>query len=291
MLKNFITVASITALLAVSGSYATAGEGRRCATKTPTAAQVANSSRLARAASVSFPDTGIVIPIAFHVIQGEKNQKIVGGVSDEDIQKQIRVLNDAYVGTGFKFSLQSIDKSLNSDWFRGCMSGKEMEMKNSLAVDPARVFNVYSCDPSTGDLGLAIFPQDYDESDSMNGVAVAYRTLPNGAEPDYDLGITLVHETGHYLGLYHTFEANYNKNGCQGSGDGVDDTAYEKTEAYSCPLKRDSCVGNTGKFIGKDPVINYMDYTDDACMREFTLGQIRLMQQSAIKWRLSLLNP
>lgn len=50
-------------------------------------------------------------------------------------------------------------------------------------------------------------------------------------------------------------------------------------------------MGNTGKFIDRDPVTNYMDYSDDACMNEFTMGQIRLAQQSVAKWRPSLLQP
>lgn len=70
-------------------------------------------------------------------------------------------------------------------------------------------------------------------------------------------------QTGHWLGLLHVFE-----NGCSGVGDSVDDTPFQASAAYGCPLERDTCPQP-----GKDPVTNYMGYTDDACMTHFTAGQ------------------
>jgi len=80
----------------------------------------------------------------------------------------------------------------------------------------------------------------------------------------YDEGDTVVHESGHALGLYHTFE-----NGCSRweQGDYVEDTAPERLPHYSCHVEN-SC-GQA------DPVHNFMDYSPDTCMVGFSDGQKR----------------
>jgi hypothetical protein len=93
-----------------------------------------------------------------------------------------------------------------------------------------------------------------------------------GPTPPYDQGRTLVHETGHYMGLYHPY---YNGCGvasvpaCLTSGDLICDTPPDATSHHGCAVGQTSC----GAF--PIPAWNYMELSDDACMTGFTSHQAR----------------
>ncbi|TFK74487.1 zincin [Pluteus cervinus] len=123
--------------------------------------------------------------------------------------------------------------------------------------------------------GLSTFPWDYASSPSDDGLLIRYATLPGGTERNYNLGQTVTHETGHWAGLYHTFQG-----GCSGTGDSVSDTPPEASQATGCPASRDTCPD-----AGVDPIHNYMDYVYDSCMTEFTPGQITRMKSQLSTYR------
>jgi hypothetical protein len=258
--------------------------GQRCATPPLTPAQrreVAAVLELLGRAKAR-PGGGTVdVPVAFHVVYGERRGIQEGNIPDSMILAQMDVLNDAFAAHGFSFSLASVDRTLNNRWFTGCYSvGNESAMKQALAVDPTNTLNVYTCSPRGGILGYAYLPSALPEDHYLHGVVLLYSSLPGGTAAPYNLGDTGTHEVGHYLGLEHTFEG-----GCNEPGDFVADTPAEASAAFGCPVGRDTCAA-----AGLDPIENFMDYTDDACMFEFTPGQKSFMDQMLAAYKPGLLD-
>lgn len=218
----------------------------------------------------------VTVPVVFHVIN--KGSGIANGdIPQSQIDDQIAVLNAAYAATPFRFQLVSVDRTTNSSWFKMTNgSSAEKAAKTALHTGGPETLNLYSANPGLGLLGWATFPSDYAAKPTMDGVVVKFNSVPGGSGAPYNEGDTATHEIGHWLGLYHTFQG-----GCANPGDSVSDTPAEKSAAYGCPVGRDSCTTKAGL----DPITNFMDYTDDSCMNQFTAGQTTRMDQMHQQYR------
>jgi hypothetical protein len=211
-----------------------------------------------------------------------------GDVTDTQIADQIAVINAAYASTGVSFELAETSRIDNSTLFHkvGPENIYQTELKEKYRKGGAYDLNIYSVafddDENYGLLGYATFPWDYESLPKDDGVVIHYDSIPGGAFFPYNLGHTLTHEVGHWVGLWHTFQG-----GCSGVGDSVDDTPAESSPAYGCPAGRDSCR----TIPGVDPIHNFMDYSDDACMTEFTPGQAERLTTAIATYRKTPVTP
>lgn len=285
--KTSALLAAIAALAAANLAFAAKDDhlSHRCYTVAPEPAERArideNLTAFLRMKAARGGDThrapgSVTIPVWFHVIN--KGTGIANGdIPQSQIDDQIAVLNAAYASTPFTFALAGVDRTTNATWYTMSPgSTAEKNAKNALRKGGAETLNLYSANPGGGLLGWATFPSDYTAKPKMDGVVILYSSVPGGTAAPYNEGDTGTHEIGHWLGLYHTFQG-----GCKNPGDSVGDTAAEKSAAFGCPVGRDSCANKAGL----DPITNFMDYTDDSCMNQFTAGQTTRMDQMHQQYR------
>ena len=222
----------------------------------------------------------MTVPVYWHVV----TDGAAGAVTNAQIQSQIGVINRAFSGSeggaasAFSFSLAGVTRTNDPVWYRTQSARAEHAMKQALKQGGDNALNVYSTSGGAY-LGYAYLPEITDTAQAyLDGVVLDWRTMP-GTSTEYagvsDEGDTLTHEVGHWLNLEHTFFGQCNK-----SGDFVADTPAQKSASGGCPVGKDTCPAS-----GLDPIHNYMDYSDDSCITEFTPGQVQRMRDSWLLWR------
>jgi len=223
------------------------------------------------------------VPVVVHVLYNTPQENI----SDAQIKSQIDVLNEDFnlqnkdisgvpsifvprEGTiGFRFQLaQTIRKQTSVTTWLPNDDMKYSSKGGDGVVDPDHKLNLWVCNLGDGLLGYAQFPGGKPATD---GVVIGYFCFGRTGgklEPRFDKGRTATHEIGHWMNLRHIWGDKTCGN------DLVDDTPQATTYNFGCPSfpKYNSC--NSGEI---EMTMNYMDYTDDACMYMFTKGQSNRM--------------
>jgi hypothetical protein len=255
----------------------------------------------------------MVIPVVFHVVGDAAVQSFA---SDEAIRRQLDVLNRDFAGLNpdtarlppafrevlahseIRFVLakrtpaatttNGIERRVTNLTFTSDASSYNTLLKHTAAGgldqwDGSKYFNVWITNFTDGLLGIATFPNVNAPLDNEQGVALHFGSLDqpcgNPFRDRYDGGRTLVHETGHYLYLLHTWGDD--GAACTGSdfaepygplpGGCIDDTPNQASSTDGClsGIQTDACTPYSPGIMYQ----NYMDYTRDACYGMFTNGQ------------------
>lgn len=190
------------------------------------------------------------------------------------------------------------DGSTGPDW----ETNADVEaMKAATIWDPTKYLNMWTIRPGglpltqgglNGLLGYAQFPDATGlagldangGSANTDGVVAGFDAMGTNAlndgtfilNPTYNLGRTMTHEVGHWLGLRHIWGDNTS---CPAANNATTkdfcaDTPAANGPNYTCNLTANTCPSTPGN----DQVQNYMDYTNDACMDTFTANQKTRMQ-------------
>lgn len=247
-----------------------------------------------------------VLPLVIHLVHSGEEVGVGTNLSKDRILKQIETLNNDYrkrAGTmGYnthtlgadariEFKLAEINPNgLQTDGINR-INGNDVTIVsniNDLPFDWLPQYGYWNSEkyinvwvlPGPQDLFLGSSQLPYTDLPGLEnklntiGTGIFLNTLHFGESDiisELNLGRTLTHEMGHFLGLYHLWGEKESAN-CTEYDDYVEDTPPVEGKNSNCEEDELSC---NGELILKS---NYMDYVPDACMNMFTNGQVERMR-------------
>ena len=255
-------------------------------------------------------DSVIIIPVVVHVLWNAETENI----PDEQIKSQIDVLNEDYGAynsnivdvpgpwkslvheSRIRFCLARQDSNGNptSGIIRRQTSVSEFAIQDNRVYNTSlggssgwprnRYMNIWVCRLEGNALGYSSFPG---AAAGEDGVVISFKAFGRvGAslKTPYNFGRTTTHEVGHWLNLFHIWGDD---NGTCTISDNIPDTPDQADAHFRCTSfpSTDLCSPVSPGVM----FMNYMDYTDDACMSFFTPGQTQVMRNTLYGVRSTLL--
>jgi gliding motility-associated-like protein len=250
----------------------------------------------------------VVLPVVIHIIHNNGQENI----SDAQVKQGIKYLNNAFAASGFYITNGSTNTHIQF-----CMAERDPDgnatsgITRNVSAYTVMGGDTYAADDQHVKNIIRWNPYNYINVwvvQSIPGDVVGYSTLPEAHGTEYEgivmeaayfgstevNNVVLIHEIGHYLGLYHTFEGGCTNNDCQLDGDKECDTPPDQTTSYiSCDASMNSCTTDVLSGFNTDQpdlTQDYMDYGNFNCMKVFTPGQSERMNWFVQNVLFSLLN-
>jgi gliding motility-associated-like protein len=255
------------------------------------------------------------LPVVVHIIHqyGPEN------ISDAQAEQAIADINEAFsnqgyydpstgVNTEIQFCLAKRDPDggpttgitrTPSVLTEMILETQDLDLKDLIRWEPTEYINIWlvkeinSLSVGSGVAGYAYFPSSHGQPE--DGIVIE-ADLFGSSQANSAIA---VHELGHYLGLYHTFEGGCTNDDCLADGDRVCDTPPDATTVgVPCGIDVNSCSTDVNPADPNNPFtsdqndlyIDYMDYGDPDCYSAFTAGQADRMAFFIETARASLLD-
>lgn len=224
----------------------------------------------------------IEIPVVVNVLYRTTTENI----SDAQIQSQIDVLNEDFNATNadvtqtpalfsgvvadmdLQFVLVAVNRKKTTKKSWGTNDAMKKSSQGGIdPTNPTEYLNMWVVNKMTSGggtiLGYAQFPGGNPATD---GVVIGYNFFGRvgAVSAPFDKGRTATHEVGHWVNLRHIW------GDATCGSDQVSDTPTHNSSNFGCPSypHLSTCSGTPVEMT-----MNYMDYTDDACMYMFSQGQ------------------